>query len=66
MTGDVFTLALDVESVMAALAVNYDLLHVKDLIDLYTLLETLTFNGVEYRVEVEYHMGNLLSHSHVL
>ena len=64
MTEDVFTLSLDVESVMTALAVNYDVLHVRDLIDVYTLLETLTFNETEYRVEVEYHMGNSLSHTH--
>ena len=63
MTGDVFTLALDVESVMTALAVNYDVLHVRDLIDVYTLIETLTFNGIEYQVDVKYHMGNSLSHS---
>ena len=63
MTGDVFTLALDVESAMTALAVNYDVLHVEALTDLYTLIETLTYNGTEYRVEVEYHMGNLLSHT---
>ena len=64
MTGDVFTLALDVESVMTALAVNYDVVHVKDLIDVYTLIETLTYNGTDYQVEVEYHMGNSLSHTH--
>ena len=43
---------------MTALAVNYDVLHVRDLIDVYTLIETLIFNGIEYQVEVEYHMGN--------
>ena len=58
MTGDVFTLALNVESVVTALAVNYDVLHVRDLIDVYTLIETLIFNGIEYQVEVKYHMGN--------
>ena len=58
MTGNVFTLALNVESVVTALAVNYDVLRVRDLIDVYTLIETLIFNGIEYQVEVKYYMGN--------
>jgi hypothetical protein len=58
VTEDVFTMTLDVESVLTALSVKYDVLHVRDLIDVYTLLETLVYNKVEYRVEVKYHMGN--------
>jgi hypothetical protein len=42
---------------MTAMAVNYDVLHVIDLVYVYTLIETLMFNGTEYMVEVKYHMG---------
>ncbi len=57
MTGDIFSLKLDVESALSAVAVNYDVTHVRDLIDVYTLLETITYNGIDYRVEVKYNNG---------
>jgi hypothetical protein len=59
VTGDVFTLKLDVESALSAIAVNYDVTHVRDLIDVYTLLDNIIFNGTAYRVEVKYHIGKL-------
>ena len=62
VTGDVFILRLDVESALSAVAVNYDVTHVRDLIDVYTLLDKLHFNGTDYRVEVKYHKGNLTSY----
>ena len=38
VTEDVFTLEIDVESALSAIAINYDVNHVRELIDVYTLL----------------------------
>lgn len=56
--GDGFTINLDVGSVLAAMAINIDLIPIDDLSLAYVLIESLMYEGTEYRVEVMIHEGN--------
>ena len=57
---------LDVETALSAIAVNYGVTHVRDLIDVYTMMDNIRYNGVDYRVEVMYHIGKLIKHIFIL
>ena len=48
---------LDVETALTALAANYDVFHVDELLHVLTLIETLVYDGAEYSVEIKYHKG---------
>ena len=50
-------LHLDADTAFTAMAINVDIITIKNLSRAYVLIESLLYNGTEFRVEVMYHRG---------